>query len=187
MHQEPGLSSRESGKRVPVRTPRREEAKRETAVSPWRRQDYVGEMDSMFDDLARRFESRFAPFPGVWLMQRRGLLQELPQVRYPCADIIDSGNAYRVLVEVPGIPKEELEITATDREIVIEGEAKTDVRGEKEGFVRRERGYSRVLRRLTFPEPVVGENAEASLDNGPLEVRIPKKAPKVTEHRVPVR
>lgn len=106
----------------------------------------------------------------------------------PYADLVDSATEYRVVAEVPGIPKEKLNITVTDRDISIEGEAKTDVKEEGEGFVRRERGYSRVSRRLAFPEPVVGSRAEASLSNGILEVRVPKKNPtKPTRHRVTVK
>jgi HSP20 family protein len=157
--------------------PVRKGQKRERAITPWRPEDYQDSMDRMLRDFESRFDRLLAPFPaGGWFGPRRRLL-EMPGIRMPYADLIDSGKGYRVMAEVPGIPKDKLDITITDREIKIEGEAKTDLHEEKEGFVRQERGYSKVSRRLTFPEPVVAEKAEASLDNGVLEVRVPKKAP----------
>jgi len=149
-----------------------------TAITPLRPEDYVNSMDRMFGDFESRFERLLAPFPaGGWFAPGRRRWLEMPDVRLPYADLIDSGKEYRVFAEVPGIPREKLDITVTDRDIKIEGEAKTDLHEEKEGFVRQERGYSRISRRLAFPEPVVAEKAEASLNNGVLEVKVPKKAP----------
>lgn len=92
------------------------------------------------------------------------------------------------MAEVPGIPKEKLKVTITDREATIEGEASADVREEKEGYIRRERGYSKISRTVLFPEPVIAEKAEASVNNGVLELRVPKKEPvRAAKHRVAVK
>jgi HSP20 family protein len=157
-----------------------------TSITPLRPEDYLGQMDQMLGDFESRFERALERAPGQGF---RGLFGpgrpwlELPEIRRPSADLVDSGRECRVIAEVPGIPKEKLDVTVTDREIKIEGEAKTDLQEEKEGFVRRERGYSRVSRRLVFPEPVQAEGAEASLTNGVLEVRVPKKAPTTLARR----
>jgi len=159
--------------KVPVR-----KGKKGTAIRPWRPEGYDDSMDRMFRDFESRFDRLLAPFPaGGWFGPGRRRWLEMPDVRLPYADLIDSGKEYRVIAEVPGIPKDKLDITVTDREIKIEGEAQTDLHEEEEGFVRQERGYSRISRRLAFPEPVVAEKAEASLNNGVLEVKVPKKAP----------
>jgi len=160
-----------------------------TAITPWLPEDYHNNMDRMFGDLESRFERLLAPFPaGGWFAPGRRRWLEMPDVRLPYTDLIDSGKEYRVLAEVPGIPKEKLDITVTDREIKIEGEAKTDLHEEKEGFVRQERGYSRISRRLALPEPVVAEKAVATLNNGLLEVKVPKRAPTTfTRRKIPVK
>lgn len=94
---------------------------------------------------------------------------------------------HRVCVEVPGIPKENLSIDVTPRGIEIKGEAKTEIEEEKEGFIRRERGYSKVHRSLTFPDEVLADKAEATLKNGVLEVRGPKKSlTEVKKHKVEI-
>src|SRR5579871_816785 len=160
----------------------------ERGIAQWRPEDYyyLNRIDRAFEDLESRFDRMLSPFPGGWFGPRGWL--ERSDVRRPFADLIDSGKEFKVIAEVPGIPKEKLDITVTDRGIKIEGEARTDVHEEKEGFVRRERGYSRISRTLNFPEPVESGKAEANLNNGVLEVRVPKKTPtEVKKHKVAIR
>lgn len=145
------------------------------------------DIDRWLDEFDRRFEFGW-PFMAPWFGPRGGWPPELTSTRRPFADIIDSGDEYHVSVEVPGIPKERLKVTVSDREATVEGEARTDVHEEKQGYVRRERGYSRISRALVFPETVVAEKAEASVSNGVLELRVPKKEPvKPAKHRVAVK
>lgn len=165
----------------------KKEGEDKVEIAPWRPEQYMGEMDKMFEDFARRFESLFSPFTSSWPVPRRRWL-ELPEIRRAYADLIDAGKEYRVLAEVPGIPKENLDVTVTPREIKIEGVVKTDIQEEKEGFLRRERGYSKVMRVLAFLEDVIPDKAEATLNNGVLDVRIPKKTPtEVSKHKVAVK
>jgi HSP20 family protein len=172
---------------VPIKAAGKKEEEKVTAITPWRPEDYMQEMDRFFDDFARRFD-RGWPFGGQWLASRGRYLAGLPEIRRPFADLVDSGKEYRVMVEVPGIPREKLDITITDREVRIEGEAKTNIHEENEGYVRKEIGYSKVSRTVTFPEAVIGNKAEASLNNGVLEVRVPKKNPtQVMRHKVTVK
>lgn len=171
------------------KVPVKKERKGETAITPWRPEEYLSNMDRMLADFESRFERLLAPFPaGGWLGQGRRRWLQMPEIRLPYADLIDSGNEYRVVAEVPGIPKEKLDITVTDRDVKIEGESETEMHEDKEGYLRRERGYSKIQRTVAFPEPVVADKAEASLSNGVLELRVPKKTPtKLTKHKVAVK
>ena len=104
------------------------------------------------------------------------------------ADLFDSGGEFRLVLEVPGVSKERLNITLTSSDVTVECRPPAD--GREAGFGRR-RSYearSKILRGLTFPEEVMAERAEANLNNGVLEVRVPKKTPtRVSKHRVVVR
>ncbi len=141
---------------------------------------YSREMDRLLSDFERRFTDPFfsRSFGPNWLAPRwwRGF-GEFPDTRRAFADLIDVGNEYRVRVEVPGISKEKINISVTPKEIKIEGEAETNIDENKEGFVHRERTYSKVKRDLAFPEEVIPEKADASVENGILEVKVPKKNP----------
>jgi HSP20 family protein len=168
------------------------EKKKMGEIAPWRPADYLQERDRMFRDFSRGslqelFGSMLGPIGPSW-MRPGSPWFELPEVREPSTDLVDAGKEYRVHAEIPGVPKENLNVTVAARGIEIEGEAKTDIEGEKEGFVHRERTYSKVHRSLAFPEEVVPDKAEATLKDGLLEVRIPKKTPtEVKKHKVPIK
>jgi len=88
----------------------------------------------------------------------------------PPVDVLDEGDAYRILVDVPGVKPEDLELQEEGRTITIAG-----VRHEPEArFVARARPHGYFRRVFTLPEPIVEGAAEASLKQGVLEVRIPK-------------
>jgi HSP20 family protein len=159
-------------------------------IAPWRPADYLSERDRVFGDFSRGgFQSMLGPIGPNWMRPWSGWPWfEQPEVREPSTDLVDAGKEYRVHTEIPGVSKENLNVTVTARGIEIEGEARTDIEGEKEGFVHRERSYSRVHRSLAFPEEVVPDQAEATLKDGLLEVRIPKKTPtEVKKHKVAIK
>lgn len=161
---------------------------RKGEIAVWAPDEYAREIDRVISDFERRFEhSLRSPFGGSWIVPRWRPF-ELPETRHAFADLIDSGNEYRVRAEVPGIPKEKLNISVTPRDIKIEGEAETNIDEKKEGFVHRERTYSKVKRNLVFPEEVVAEKADATVKDGILEVVIPKKTPTESKvHKIQVR
>jgi HSP20 family protein len=165
---------------------KKESAKNQIAV--WSPDEYAREMDRVFSDFERRLGRSFlSPVGGSWLFPSWRSFG-LPETRRPFADMIDAGNEYRVRAEVPGIPKEKLNISVTPREIKIEGEAETNIDEKKEGFVHRERTYSKVKRDLMFPEEVIPDKADAIVKDGVLEVRVPKKTPtEAKTHKVQVK
>jgi HSP20 family protein len=167
------------------------EKKKVGEIAPWHPADYLQERERMFRDSSRagrqdlfgRMRGPIGPWMRPW-----SPLFEPPEVREPSTDLVDAGKEYRVHAEIPGVPKENLNITVAARSIEIEGEAKTDIEEEKEGFVHRERTYSKIHSSLPFPEEVVPDQAEATLKDGLLEVRIPKKTPtEVKKHKVAIK
>jgi len=90
----------------------------------------------------------------------------------PPLDVLDEGDAYRILIDVPGVKPEDLELAEEGRTITIAGvrlhpEGGRPVVGERPG------GYFR--RVLSLPEPIIEGKAQASLKLGVLEVVVPKK------------
>lgn len=98
-------------------------------------------------------------------------------MRPTAIDIIDTGKEFKVVAEMPGVSKEDLEVSITDNNISICGETKTEVKDENEGYIRRERSYSTLCRTMAFPEEVNPDKAEATLKDGILEVKVAKKTP----------
>jgi HSP20 family protein len=163
----------------------KDEAESGLDIPSRRTRAYISELDRMLDDFRTRFESSFLPFIDPWMNAGRSTLG-MPQIRHAFTDLVDAGSEYRVMVEAPGIPKENLDITVTNRDVKIEGESQGGdyTKGSTQtGYVRRERSYSRIQTSLTFPEEVLPDTAEATLVNGILQVRVAKKLPTEPKRR----
>lgn len=170
-------------KRITVREPKEKETETR-ALAPWRPYDMWKEMDRMWEDFRTNFDDLFLrPFS---MTPSAGYLREL---REPFADLVDTGKEYKITAELPGVPKEKVEVNITRDSVEISAEAGKELKEEKEGYIRQERGYARFYRCLAFPSEVIPEKAEASLNHGVLEVKVPKKepTPEPKKHRIQIK
>src|SRR6266852_1381491 len=130
-----------------------------TTVPPFA---WLDDVDRWFDTFRRSFEERFWGGPlGRW--SDSGL-----RVREPLVDLVDKGSEFVVRAELPGVAKEDVDLTVTNDGI--------EIRAEK-NYQYRERTYQALQRVLGFPEEVKADLAAATLKDGVLEVRVPKKEP----------
>ncbi len=162
------------------------EDKDKSAIEPRRAQRGVEPWyPEMLAPFGRMWEDFGRTFPREW---RRPLMYPMMR-RSGFTDLVDLGKEYEVRVEVPGIPRDKLNINVSENRIEISGRAEEERKEEEHGYVIRERGYSEVSRTLGFPEEVIPEKAEATLKGGVLQVRVPKKTPKEApkRHRVEVK
>ena len=106
----------------------------------------------------------------------------------PLVDVHQTDDDIVVTVSLPGIKPEEVNITLTGRTLLVSGELKADEQVEREQYVYRERRVGSFSRRIQLPARVVGEQAEASFENGLLRLTIPKaeeSKPRQIEIKVP--
>ena len=89
-------------------------------------------------------------------------------------DVHEEGTDLLVEAELPGLSKEDLEITVEDGVLTIAGEFKSGTEENEPNYHLRERRYGRVSRSFSLPTTVDSEKVEANLTNGVLTVRIPK-------------
>ena len=153
--------------------------KNETEMAP-----YSAEQD--FERLMERFEKEFGDFwempPRLrqWIRMRSGLTMiPFREMNMPNVDVEDRGNDFKVTADLPGFSKEDVNIDVAEDAVIIQ--AKKTQAEEKKNYVRRERSTQTYHRRIQLPEKVVWDNAKASLNNGTLEVILPKKEPKETK------
>ncbi len=92
-------------------------------------------------------------------------------------DILDKGDKFKVIAELPGISKKDIDVNITPNGIKICGETKIESKQENEGYLKHERSYSTICRNMRFPEEVDPEKAEATLKDGILEIEVNKKFP----------
>jgi HSP20 family protein len=128
---------------------------------------------SPFEEMERWFEEAFRRplYAPSWMPKFK-----LPEfgMSYPTVDIFEDGNDVVVKAELPGMKKEDINVTISDDVITISGEKKSEETVEKKDFYRLERSYGSFTRALHLPAETETEKAKASFKDGILEVRMPK-------------
>jgi HSP20 family protein len=104
----------------------------------------------------------------------------------PALDISERKDAYLVTVELPGVQADDLEITMEDGLLTIQGERQFAHDSSEQQFHRVERRYGAFRRSITLPAHVMAEGIQASVDNGVLQILVPK-AEEAKPKRIQVR
>jgi HSP20 family protein len=91
--------------------------------------------------------------------------------------VSEAENAYTIRAEIPGVKKDEINISIDGDQVAISAEVKNekDVK-EGERVLRAERYYGKVYRAFQLGQPVDDEAAQAKYTDGILELTLPKKA-----------
>ena len=95
----------------------------------------------------------------------------------PAVNVKDTENAYVMEVAVPGIKKEFCRVNIDDDgnlEIAIENKLEHKEDNKKEHYLRREFSYSNYQQSYILPEDVDREKSSAKVQNGVLEIELPK-------------
>lgn len=100
------------------------------------------------------------------------------------ANVRETDNGYAITADVPGIPKELVNIQVTGNRLTIRAEHREE-NGEKSsgGYSQRYRSFHQSF---TLPGDADGEKIEAHCENGQLEVWVPKTAPAASGRKVEV-
>ncbi len=95
-------------------------------------------------------------------------------------DIIDHDKEIEVQAALPGVKKEDVDISIHNQLLTIKASQKTEKEEKKdEGrYFRREISSGEFQRTVALPDSVDSENVKASFENGILKVLIPKCAEK---------
>lgn len=99
---------------------------------------------------------------------------EMGNVRRPPADIRETDEAMIVTLELPGVEKKDIEITAVNDDLSVS--AKRFIEPEQgESVQKREQSYDLFKRNVKLPYSVKSEQAKAAFNNGLLTVTLPKE------------
>jgi len=95
----------------------------------------------------------------------------------PAVDISENDQELTFAVEVPGLKPEEVEVTAVDGVLTIQGERIDGRKVNDDGrYYLVERNYGSFLRRFQLPQGLDSEKILADVENGVLQVHVPKMA-----------
>jgi HSP20 family protein len=118
--------------------------------------------DETFDDLFRGFFMRPVRFDGAQDVQIK-------------LDVSEDSKAYTVHAEIPGVKKEDINVTIDGGQVAISAEVKSQKEvkdGEK--VIRSERTYGKVSRSFALAQDVDESAAEAKYNDGVLTLTLPK-------------
>lgn len=128
-----------------------------------------------FEEMERIFE---ASFPGTWLRPWRWpALNELAtpfEGRLPKVDVIDRENEVLVRAELPGVDKDNIEVSITDHSVWIKGTTSKEEKEEDGNYYRHETMRGEFARTVSLPADVNTEKASAKFRDGVLELVMPK-------------
>ncbi|MCP4230828.1 MAG: Hsp20/alpha crystallin family protein, partial [bacterium] len=115
------------------------------------------DMDHFFDEMVPRREGETEG--GVWL---------------PALDVSETEDEIRVKVEIPGVEKDDINLSINDNVLIIKGEKNMKKEVEGEDFHRIERVYGNFYRAIELPVLVDADKISAAFKNGILNIVLPK-------------
>jgi HSP20 family protein len=128
-------------------------------------------MQQLSEEMDQLFDSFFYGRPTA----RQGRQNALQQLWAPEVELTQQGNEVKVCVDLPGVSKDNVKIDIHEGMLSIQGERREERTegGGEQGFRRTERRYGSFFRSIPLPEGAEAENAQASMKDGVLEIRIP--------------
>ena len=138
-------------------------------LSPWGPfRDLEGHFNRLFGELNRDYDL----FDRGWS---------------PAVDLKEEEQGYTLEADLPGLKKEDIDLTVVDNVITIKGERKQETETKEKGYHRVERRYGTFERSFEIPGGFEAAKIEAKFDNGVLRVTLPKREeskPKQVEVKV---
>jgi len=108
------------------------------------------------------------------LMERTQRFYTGTGANYPLVNIYNQDDRVVVVAEVPGLRKEDLDISFLDGALKLSGERRAPELGEKVVQLREERGFGRFEKSVRIPLEVDADQIRAQLTDGILQIELPK-------------
>jgi HSP20 family protein len=133
-------------------------------------------------EIDRVFEDVFSSGSGSNAGGRSGSMMNAPRI-----DLQDSEGELRLHADLPGVQASDLDVRVDGDVLTIRGERKAESERNEQNFHVMERSHGRFQRSIQLPFAPDPDEVEASVREGVLEVRIPKRAPQERSRRIEVR
>lgn len=131
-------------------------------------------MNIGFDDFSNMLDDFFT---GSWPIQR-SLAGDTFKI-----DIQDNDTEYTIEAELPGVKKEDVEITLNDGRLNISVKKEEVSENKSKKYIHRERKYAQMSRSILLAD-ADDEDIKAKLEEGVLTIQVPKKQHEDTSKRI---
>lgn len=126
--------------------------------------------DPFFGDMERFFG---APLWTSNLFGHR-LGEDLRNAWVPPVDVQETENSFIFTAELPGLSKEDVDITLEENLLTLSGERTLEEKDEKDNYHRVERAYGSFSRSFSLPSQVDSSKVEATFQDGLLKIEVAK-------------
>ena len=92
----------------------------------------------------------------------------------PRVDLSETENAYQIVADLPGIPKDEINVNFHEGVLTISGKRNNETKEEGKNFLRIERTSGEFYRSFNIPNAIQSDKIEAHYNDGVLDVHVPK-------------
>lgn len=89
-------------------------------------------------------------------------------------DLVETPKAYKVLVELPGVKKEDVKVSVDEGVLTVQAEQNETINREEDKYHYSERRYGTIKRSVSLPQGISPDNVKASFNNGLLELEFAK-------------
>jgi HSP20 family protein len=125
---------------------------------------------SLIDDLKSEFNRMYD------LMSRESEDGSMLDTSWaPAVDIKEEADRFLIHADLPGVKPEDIEVHMENGILTLQGSRQEEKKKEGEGYSRMERFSGSFYRRFSLPGTADGENIQAKVKHGVLELVIPKK------------
>ena len=104
----------------------------------------------------------------------KGIWPENSMDVVPAVNLEETENAYKISVELPGMTKEDIQISLENKIVTISGEKKAVEEQKDKNFHRVERSYGKFQREFKLTSTLDRDKILAEYTNGVLDVTVPK-------------
>ena len=120
-------------------------------------------------------------FKGLFVRPMRFDLDVAPQMRMKI-DVTKADDSYTVKADIPGVKKDDIQVSVEGNEVTISGGIKKETEEKKgEEVLRSERYYGKISRSFTLPHDVDESKVTAKYADGVLKLSLPTKAASKTK------
>ena len=92
----------------------------------------------------------------------------------PAADVYETGDSYVVLMELPGIDEDDVEMAVDGDRLVVKGERRAQLPAKPDRFYRMERSHGPFARTFALPQAVDPDQVTAQFRDGLLRIELAK-------------
>ena len=122
--------------------------------------------------------------PSKWELPDWAQMGQL-ELKVPKMDIVDRDDDVLVRADLPGVTKDDIDVSLTDNTITVKGSTSEEKKEEKGDYYRSETMKGSFTRTMSLPSDVDGSKAKSTFKDGVLEVVVPKLE-KARRHSVKV-